>query len=57
MVEDLEVIVGLPNVLLVENERFNAAPAASFSFKNIPTLGDRSKLNAEGLSVFVPATV
>lgn len=57
MVEDLEVNAELPDVLFVVKERSNAAPAASFSFKNIPTLGDRSKLNAEGLSVFVPATV
>ncbi len=52
-VEDLSIVSGVPGVVVLENTKFNAAPKATFSDINFPTLGDRLKFNVDALSVVV----
>jgi hypothetical protein len=52
-VEDLSIVSIVPGVLVLEKEKFNATPTASFSYKYSPTLGEKLKLIVDGLSVVV----
>ncbi|MCJ7447213.1 MAG: hypothetical protein MUO72_05955 [Bacteroidales bacterium] len=51
--EALEIVAGSPDVFDLLKEKSSAAPAASFSDKNIPALGERTELNPDVLSVVV----
>jgi hypothetical protein len=55
MPEEVFIVSGVPGNLVRDNDKFTEAPTATFSDKNIPTIGKRLKLTEDVLStVIVP---